>query len=162
MSHRNESSSPVKTVVTDRTLPVLLGMLLVFTYAIAQGAAVLRDLVVPAGGPVSMTAESSIQGIGPAMNSFGNLAGNLLAGAPVFVLLAIGIPALVVYRGQSLVYGILLSMTLILGVFVGIMSIFVIARSGVLPFLIGSALVLGVLYGGAGSLLGAGARYITQ
>lgn len=132
------------------------------TYSIAQGTAVLRDLLVPEGSPISSTPGGLLQGVGPAINYFGSLAGNLLAGAPVFVLLAIGLAALVAYRGQGLVYGTLLSMMLLFGTFVGINSIFVVAHPGEFPFLVGSAFVLEVLYGGVGSLLGAGARYSTQ
>lgn len=164
MSHTNESGSIVDELKPHVPYPVVLGIVLVATYSIAQGTSVLQDLVVPnEGRPVSAPAMGgTTQSVEPAIVSFGNLAGNFLTGAPVFVLFAIGVAALVVYQGRSLLHGTLLSITLTLGVFVGVMSVFVIVDSGKLPFLIGSALLLGLLYGGVGSLLGAGVRFASQ
>lgn len=162
MSIKIEPESVVDAVRPPASFAVVLGTVLVVTYSVAQGAAVLRGLVIRVGDPHSHPVFGGLSHtVGPGISSFSTLAEHVLLEAPLFVLLVVGLAALAVYHGRRIRVGILLSMTLTLGVFVGVMNIFETVGSGYL-FLIVSALLFGGLYGGVGSLLGAGAIYLTQ
>lgn len=164
MKTTDQSISFIVTVVPDRSLPGVLAIVLVSVYSVAQGATVLRDFVYPsAGGPVA----ASLSGTGnpitiKSINLFGSLVGNFFAGAPTFVLLAILFAGIAVYRGRTLVEGTLLTVTLTVGVFIGVLSIYELVTSSKLPFLVTSAFLLGGLFGGSGALVGAGVRYVTK
>lgn len=161
MGTSNQHGSSTETFILDVPFPAVLGVLLVTVYSIAQATSVLRSLLYTTGEPASQDAAVSAgnQAVVYAISSFGNLAGNVFAGAPTFALLTIGVAGYAVYRGRSLIDGTLLSMTLTVGVFVGVGSIFVLVESGDGLYLIASGLVLGLLYGGIGGLLGAGVKY---
>lgn len=156
-THRESST---EKFVPDVPFPAILGLLLASVYSIAQATSVLRSLLYTTGEPAGQgAAEGGDQAVGYAISSFGNLAGNLLAGAPTFALLAIGVAGYAVYRGRSPLMGVLLSMTLIVGVFSGVGSIFILVESNEVLYLLGSGLVLGLLYGRIGALLGVSVEY---
>lgn len=162
MSIKIEPDSIVDAVGPPTSFAVILGTVLVVTYSVAQGAAVLRGLVIRVGDPHSHPGfAGASHTVGPGISSFNTLAEHVLVWAPIFVLLVVGLAGFAVYHGRRIRGGILLSMTLTLGVFVGVMNTFQTIGSWHL-FLIVSALLFGGLCGGAGSLLGAGAKYLTR
>lgn len=155
-NHREPST---RTFIPDVPFPAVLGLLLASVYSIAQATYVLRSLLYTTGQPAGQgTAEAGNQAVVYSISSFGNLVGNVFAGAPTFALLAIGVAGYAVYRGRGLVAGTLLSMTLTVGVFVGVGSIFELMKSNYALELLASGLLLGLLYGGIGALVGAGVK----
>lgn len=159
MGNTDQHVSSGTAVVPTLSFPAVLIVMLVSVYSVAQGATVLRDLIYPQVGAPATVAGAGNPTVSSSITSFGTLAGNLAAGAPIFVLLVLGVAGFVVYRGRSLADGLLLSSTLTLGVFVGVTDLFELLASARLPFLVTSAALLGVFFGGCGALLGAGARY---
>lgn len=162
MSNTDEPGTILERVGPTPPFPVVLGSILVASYSIAQGSAVLRELVVRVGDPTTRPGfGGATPAGGPAITSFSTLAGDFLTGAPAFALLVVGLAGFAVYQGRSLRDGTLLSLSLTLGVFVGVTTISETAGFWVL-FLVVSALLLGVLFGGVGSLLGVGARRVVR
>ena len=162
MSSTEQTDSPVSVVAPNGPYLVAISSWLVGAYAIAQGATVVHELVVP-GATQPGAARGMNEGVPLALeslNSFGVLAGNFVAGAPMSVFLAVFVAAISVYRGQTLLKGTAFSIALMVGQVVGIIGFYELVSTSELPLLVATGLLLGVMFGGLGSLLGGFTKHL--